>query len=66
MFLILDDVLDQVHDQILIHPPELGGALLGPPDQPIITKFILDEDAINTTTNNKIMLFWFKMNITGI
>jgi proteasome lid subunit RPN8/RPN11 len=50
MFLILDDVLDQVHNQILVHPPELGGALLGPPDQSIITKFILDDDAVNTTT----------------
>lgn len=49
MFTILDDVLDQIHSEILIHPPERGGALFGPVDSFVVTHFILDHHARNTT-----------------
>lgn len=40
-----DDVLESIDQLVTAHPPERGGALLGPKGQSLITQFILDEDA---------------------
>ncbi len=51
MFTFTDDALAQVIDQVLIHPPERGGALLGPPNVPVVTAFLLDPDAETSTAS---------------
>jgi hypothetical protein len=38
-----ENVLDQIGQHIVLHPPERGGALLGLKGQPIITHFIPDQ-----------------------
>jgi len=42
---ISEDVLRQIERAIAAYPPERGGALLGPIAQPIITHFVLDQQA---------------------
>jgi len=41
-------VLDRIQSDIAAHPPERGGALLGPIGQPVITDFLLDTQAHTT------------------
>ena len=47
---IYDTVLEQIKKDIGDYAPERGGALLGDPGKPIVTKFIFDKKA-HTTTN---------------
>ena len=49
MFSVLDSVLEGIHQEILAHPPERGGALYGPPYQPLVSYFELDATARNTS-----------------
>lgn len=41
-------VLDRIQTDIAAHPPERGGALLGPIGEPVITDFLLDTHAQTT------------------
>lgn len=50
MIFILDSVMGQIKDLIGNHLPERGGALLGEPGKPIITKFIFDSNAFTTSS----------------
>lgn len=43
-----DSVLRQITADIAVHPPELGGALLGPKNSELITDFIFDPHAETT------------------
>ncbi|MGL5065428.1 MAG: Mov34/MPN/PAD-1 family protein, partial [Microcoleus sp.] len=45
MLYISKSVLHDIETAIVNHPPERGGAILGPVGQPIITRFLLDEEA---------------------
>jgi len=45
MLYISQSVLHDIETEIANHPPERGGAILGPVGQPIITRFLLDEEA---------------------
>ena len=45
MLYISESVLHEIETAIANHPPERGGAILGPVGQPIITHFLLDEQA---------------------
>lgn len=40
-----DDVVQQISDQVAAFPPERGGLLVGPPGVPVISDFLVDEDA---------------------
>lgn len=51
MIYILDSVLEEIKESIGNHLPERGGALLGEPDKPIITKFIFDSNAFTTSSS---------------
>ncbi|MBN1629476.1 MAG: ThiF family adenylyltransferase [Thermoleophilia bacterium] len=42
---LTDEVLDQIEECIASHPPERGGALLGPVGLPIATLFVFDPGA---------------------
>jgi molybdopterin/thiamine biosynthesis adenylyltransferase/proteasome lid subunit RPN8/RPN11 len=43
MWRVLDAVLREIAEAILSQPPERGGALLGPPGRPLVTRFVFDE-----------------------
>lgn len=45
---ILDSVLEEIDSTVTSHPPERGGALLGPKGQPMVTRFLLDQTALVT------------------
>ena len=42
---ISESVMREIQTAISDHAPERGGAILGPVGQPIITHFLLDEEA---------------------
>lgn len=46
-----DNVLDEITRSIAVHPPERGGALLGPEHSSLITEFIFDPDARTSYTS---------------
>jgi molybdopterin/thiamine biosynthesis adenylyltransferase/proteasome lid subunit RPN8/RPN11 len=48
MLHILKSVVQEIEEAIALHPPERGGALLGPVGQPMITAFIYDNIAQTT------------------
>jgi proteasome lid subunit RPN8/RPN11 len=48
---ICDWVLREVDAQLVGHPPERGGALLGPPGRPLVTRFLADVDAATTSAS---------------
>ena len=48
MLYLLDSVKDAIARDIAMHPPERGGALLGPIHQPLITCFLFDAEAETT------------------
>jgi proteasome lid subunit RPN8/RPN11 len=50
MLFIYDSVLEQIKADIGDKAPERGGALLGEPCKPIITKFIFDSQAFTTSS----------------
>lgn len=43
MLHILDTVIEAVEEKLLAHPPERGGALLGPPGHALVSHFVADE-----------------------
>jgi molybdopterin/thiamine biosynthesis adenylyltransferase/proteasome lid subunit RPN8/RPN11 len=45
---ITDDVLAEINEKVASHPPERGGALLGPTGQPIISTFLFDPAGFTT------------------
>ena len=47
---VLDSVVRSIEERIAAHPPERGGALLGPRDCAVITHFLHDEEAETTAT----------------
>ena len=47
---VLDSVVRSIEEQIAAHPPERGGALLGPRDCAVITHFLHDDEAETTAT----------------
>ncbi len=46
-----DWVLRAIGAEIAAHPPERGGALLGPPQRPLVTHFLADPDAATTSSS---------------
>ena len=40
-----DTVVDQISEQVAAFPPEKGGLLIGPPDVPVISDFLVDSAA---------------------
>lgn len=50
MIYILDSVMEEIKEQIGNHLPERGGALLGEPGKPFITKFLFDTHAFTTSS----------------
>lgn len=44
-FWVTPDVVAAVDAEVLAHPPERGGALLGPPGIPAVTRFVFDPHA---------------------
>lgn len=51
MYFILDEAVRQITDQVTNHKPERGGALLGIPGRPVITRFLYDDKAETTYTS---------------
>lgn len=50
MIYILDSVMEEIKIHIGNHLPERGGALLGEPGKPLITKFLFDSHAFTTSS----------------
>ena len=46
-----DWVLRAIGDEIAAQPPERGGALLGPPQRPVVTRFVADPEAAVTSSS---------------
>jgi hypothetical protein len=49
-WVFVDAVLRQIDDEVVAHPPERGGALLGPAGYPVVSHFLLDDDGHTTST----------------
>ena len=48
---VCDWVLRAIEAEIAAHPPERGGALLGPPGRPLLTRFVPDPEAATTSAS---------------
>jgi hypothetical protein len=48
---VLDAVLRAVDAELAARPPERGGALLGPPGRPLVTRFVADPGARGTSSS---------------
>ncbi len=48
---VCDWVLRDIEAEIGRHPPERGGALLGPPRRPLISRFLADPEAASTPSS---------------
>src|SRR5574340_987816 len=48
---VADWVLREVDAELASHPPERGGALLGPRRKPLLTHFVADPEAVVTSTS---------------
>lgn len=46
-----DWVLRAIAAEVAAHPPERGGALLGPPQRPLVTHFVADPQAATTSAS---------------
>ncbi|MFL5272729.1 MAG: ThiF family adenylyltransferase [Anaeromyxobacteraceae bacterium] len=48
---VCDWVLQDVERELARHPPERGGALLGPPGRALVSRFVADPDAATTSAS---------------